>query len=546
MTVSTEVHFEHFVPPLKGVPTCVGTCLIVQASGKTCPEGTFVQVFFSGVTMKLLKPKSCEGCIWYTKSRYFVPDRINNASKVLLLGQNPGMAEVKGQRLSGYTMSGGKQWPVVEEVQPQPLLGPTGLQVREQFWPLSRLDDHGETFESVSKANVIRCQVEHTTQLPPLEQVQTRQAALYCMDRHFQKPDKVKYVLAMGQLALWYTTRQKSVEDWRGYVLPYGLDHDSTMAKPKVVDFYFDQQDLRWHSGPLVMPVFHPAALFKGQFETESGGGSIGGNKRFFHATYRDFIKFGQLVRGEWPSALPFIKHNELPKVWPNYASFDTEFDVETKKVYMWSVADKEGNTYVVDDKRLVNKRVGSASQQGGLTLVAQNLLADVNHLQYLIDINKIYVIEDTMFAHSVLWTGEPHSLDYILSIYGEFNRHKHLGNVYQMDDIHDIDVLYAGLDAYTTLHHAWKGMLKEFRLDKKSWDIYRRYRLPLAYLIGQSEQKGIKVDRQRLEFVAKLFDDELTQLQERAKLLTNNDQFNLGSHYQVSQTMFMEEDNGV
>lgn len=494
--------------------------------------------------MRIKKPDTCQGCPFFSRSKWYVPDFINHDSAILLLGQNPGTNEAQGHRIIREQWSGGKKWPITEDVTPQPLLGATGLQINNQLWPLVFPDGGGESFDQVSKANVIRCQVDDKNTLPPLEQIQTRQAALYCMQHHFVKPNTLKYILAMGQVALWYTTRQKSVEDWRGYVLPYGLDFNYTMAKPKPVDFYFDQQDMRWHTDVLVMPIFHPAALFKGQYKTENDAGSTGGNKRFFHATYHDFKKFGQLVRGEWPQALPVITHNELPTVWPGYASFDTEYDIDSKKVYMWSVSDREGNTYVIDDKKLVNRRVADeANQKGGLTLVAQNLLADVNHLQYLIDVNKIAVIEDTMFAHSVLWTGEPHSLDYILSIYGKFNRHKHLGNIYAMDDIHDIDILYAGLDAYTTLHHAWKQMLREFHLDTKSWEIYRRYRLPLAYLIGNSEAKGVKVDRQRLEVIAKLFENELQELQERARLLTGDATFNLGSHFHVSKRVYTEEE---
>lgn len=146
------------------------------------------------------------------------------------------------------------------------------------------------------------------------------------------------------------------------------------------------------------------------------------------------------------------------------------------------------------------------------------------------------------MFAHSVLWTGEPHDLSYILSMYGQFNRHKHLGNIYEPDDIHDIDILYAGLDAYTTLHHAWKGMLTEFKQDQRSWEVYRKYRLPLAYLIGNSEAKGIKVDRQRLQYIEELFVQEIATLQDAARQLTNDEYFNLGSSYQVADVIYDED----
>lgn len=486
--------------------------------------------------MKVLKNDQCLGCPFEKRGKYMVPDRVVPGSPVAIIGQNPGKNEENGQKILKYDWSGGKRWPVVEDVTAQPLIGATGLTIRDKLW--KEVDAH-IPFEDVSLMNVIKCRVDGRDTLPPLEQKDTRLAILHCTTHQLHVPDSVRYILALGQISLWFSTRQKSVEDWRGYVLPFRLDRDHVLAKPRVVDFYFDHSDSRWFTAPLVMPTFHPASLYKGQFDESE---ATRGNKRFFHAIYHDFKKFGSLIRGEWPLPLPPITHNALPTVWPGYASFDTEYNPETLKVYMWSLADTDDHLYVVDDASLVNKRIGEDSHKL-VTLIEQNLLADVNHLPLLMDVSKIKVIEDTMFAHSVLWTGEPHDLSYILSIYGQFNRHKHLGNVYEPDDIHDIDILYAGLDAYTTLHHAWKGMLEEFRKDQQSWDVYRRYRLPLAYLIGNSQRHGIRVDTHRLQKIEAMFVDEMASLHVQAQKLTGDDSFNLGSSYQVADVIYEEDD---
>lgn len=487
--------------------------------------------------MKVPKNTYCVGCPFEHKGKYMVPDKINPQSEVMLIAQNPGLQEERGQKIVKYEWSGGKRWPIMEDVPAQPLIGSTGHMIATQLWKHVQA---GVKFEDVSLANVIKCRPDNKNTLPPIEQRDTRLAIMHCTQHQMHIPPAVKYILALGQVSLWYTTRQKSVEDWRGYALPFRLDHDHVMAKPRPVDFYFDHTDARWHTTPIVMPTFHPASLFKGQFDGDDSGQS-GGNKRFFHAIHHDFMKFGQLIRGEWPLPLPAIQHNQVPDIWPTYAAFDTEYNPDDYKVYMWSLADTAGALYVIDDPRIVSKRIGADSTKL-VTLIEQNLLADVRHLPLLMDTSKIKVIEDTMFAHSVLWTGEPHDLSYILSMYGQFNRHKHLGNIYEPDDIHDIDILYAGLDAYTTLHHAWKGMLTEFKQDQRSWEVYRKYRLPLAYLIGNSEAKGIKVDRQRLQYIEELFVQEIATLQDAARQLTNDEYFNLGSSYQVADVIYDED----
>ena len=478
--------------------------------------------------MPYRKPPTCMGCPFYTTSEYFVPDVIRPHSSVALVAQNPGEAEEHGARIVKYEYGGSKRYEVTEQVRPQPLIGATGYALRTHYWPLTQLG----SVDDVSLLNVIKCRPYGKNELPPIERVITREAIKHCLSAHFKLPPAVKSIMALGQVSLFALTRQKAVSTWRGYALSLVTTPYDGSLNESEQSTYYGRETIHAPGRVTVMPTLHIAALYKGSYDASSEGVDTGGNKRYMHAVLADFVKFGKLVRQEWPQALPAIYHNTVPDVCPSLAAFDTEYHTDTGELIRWSLTDRHGVTYVCeadyrsDVTTMVERKV---------KIVAQNLLADLPYLVQILPPHALSGLDDTMLAHSVLWTGEPHSLDYILSIYGSLNRHKHLATTGNSDT----DILYSGLDSYTTLIDAWQGMLKEFKRDPLSWQVYKKYRLPLLGIINRAESKGIATDKTRLTMVQELFTQRMAQLQSTGRQLMEDEMFNLGSQKQVAKVVY-------
>lgn len=467
--------------------------------------------------MPLPLPLQCEGCPFASKSKYFTPDKLTD-SNVLILAQNPGNYEEQGLYLERYIYSQGRE-DVVSNTTPQPLLGPSGKMIREQFWPLAKLGE----FDRVSKANVIKCRPNGVNDLPPIHSKELKAAINHCMHYHFHLPESVRYVLTLGQVALYGLTENKvfveksediegknvnSFFNWRGYTL--GVNKESGVIT-----------GLKEYYSPLsspnlinVMPTIHPAALFK--------------DERMFHAVKNDFAKFGKLVRGEWPSVLPQIKRS-FDKPLPKVLGFDTEYDIhDNNRLTLYSVATTEGDIYVLDpDIKL--------PLYDDTIIIGQNLLVDIAHFYNLVSSFPSYSFDDLMIAHSVLWPSEPHSLNYICSVYGRYNRHKHLIG----EDFH----FYAGLDADTTLNCGWRGVLKDFKDDPFSWRVYVDYRRPLIPILFEAEKRGIKINQERVELIEAILRENITGYKLEAELLTQREDFNLGSAKMVGNYLFHIEE---
>jgi len=162
--------------------------------------------------------------------------------------------------------------------------------------------------------------------------------------------------------------------------------------------------------------------------------------------------------------------------------------------------------------------------------VLAQNALADIGHLANIVDFSQV-TIEDLMLAHSVLYTGEPHSLNYIASIFGAFNRYKHLS--------HDTPELYSALDAYEPMYIWRTGLIPEFKQDKLSWNIYKKYRLPLITIIGKAQKAGIAIDNHRLQGIKDTIEDRLEYIKQKAREITGNEKFNIGGQKDLLKEIY-------
>lgn len=476
-----------------------------------------------GYGVTITKPSSCVGCPFYTKGDYFVPDKMIEGSKVLILAQNPGKDEIEGHALSKrHWIGNGKYHDEFIQVRPQPLIGAVGQMLNTKFLPLSTLKR-----EQVSVGNAIRCrpgtalglaadELPAVTSKMRLETSKTDivTAIRHCARVHLKIPASVTTVMAMGGVALYQLTGHTDITNWRGYAL---RTDRQLVSQSRAVDIstYHDLTQLRRTDTLDIFATMHISALFKGM------------NKRYYGAVLHDFYKLGQLIKGQWPFGLP--TWSDIPPVrWPLYSSFDTEYNPDTNELIRWSLCSAGNKLYCVeaqDTPDAINIMPNS-------TVLTQNAIADINHLATIVDFSKVK-IEDLMLAHATLHTGEPHSLNYINSVYGAFNRYKHL--------IHEDDQaqLYSALDAYEPLHIWRTYILPAFRKDRESYAVYKRFMLPLIPIINEAQQQGVRLNGQRLEEIQQLYEARLSEIRVESREVVGDPTFNIGGSKQMKEVLY-------
>lgn len=473
------------------------------------------------------KPSACEGCPFYTKGEYFTPDTIVNNSKVFFLAQNPGPDEESGRLLIERIWHYGEKHDEWQQVTPQPLIGATGKLFTDRFLPLS-----GLSRDTVSLGNAIRCRPGaalglKADGLPPLTtamRLETSEAPIvkalkHCRDAYFKPPASTEVIVTMGRYAMFaltgiqseeneYGRRAGVMESWRGY----GVDLKDFEAGWKTIDTsYYHPLDSRYR----IYFTMHIAALFQGDLDSSATGSQGAGGKKYYHATLEDFHRLKLLLERKWPEPLPSWE-TEVPREWPKYSSFDTEYVPETNELLRWSLCDSEGHLYGID----YTKDKSHVPMLRGATVLAQNFIADYGHLRSIIG-DVPFTMEDMFLAHTVLWTGEPHNLNYIQSKYGTLNRYKHLSS--------GEPELYSVLDAHQPMVMWLRHFLPQFRNDPLSWQVYRRYRVGLIEPYWRAEQAGSPVDTERLLDVKAVLEERLADYTRKARDLTGDPKLNLG-----------------
>lgn len=420
----------------------------------------------------LPKPDACRNCPFWGSGKGFVPDEVRPGAPVVVWAQGPGKSEEQGQRYLGKDSTGQERWDVHP---PAPLLGKTGRLLETTFLPLAGLNR-----EDVSLANSVRCRWNHQNTLPPVTQHLIRGAIKHCTLAHWKPPENNPLYVAMGEYATYTLTGLlHDFNGWRGYLLP--KRHPWELPKPMLGV---------WTPNPLeskVFVTFHLAYLFR------DGGAEL--------PAKRDWNKIPQILSRKWPE--PYPGHQTTPPdLWPSYAAFDTEFAMDNPdRLVRYSLATRDRKVWVVEAAQ-----AGKVSIAPGTTVVMHNAPADISHLKGLVDFSKV-AIEDTMYAHAVLFTGKvetdeqkgktggvmSHTLNFLGSMYGRFNRWKHLS--------HLAPKTYAGGDALGTLD-VWEtglhgGLKGELERDPQSKWIYEHLQKPLVPIILKMHQRGIAVDQE-------------------------------------------------
>lgn len=274
---------------------------------------------------------------------------------------------------------------------------------------------------------------------------------------------------------------------------------------------------------PDVLAVLHVADLFR--------------DPRMKYPSLLDWQKVRRYLEGTWPQPVPpclvATDANVLAVIdWlyfareAPYVVIDTEYDPDTKVLHLIGMG-YPGMAQGLQIPWLWGHRsLGPARYQltGYLEdlirvtpVVFQNAVADIPVLERNLGIRYTYykAVEDTMLAHAVLWSEWPHELEFLASIYGVHPKMKHLR---ESDPL-----LYNWGDVLDTMA-AWEGLRKEFEgdpsataqpaarsvADRASETIYRTQSLPLIPVVIATNQRGIRVNKERVEPARAMYAEKL------------------------------------
>src|SRR5207244_4262594 len=86
--------------------------------------------------------------------------------------------------------------------------------------------------------------------------------------------------------------------------------------------------------------------------------------------------------------------------------------------------------------------------------VVFQNSLADIPVLERNLGIkySDYFGVEDSMLAHACLWSDWPHTLEFLASMYGKYEKMKHLSasdpSLYNWGDVIETISVFEGLQS--------------------------------------------------------------------------------------------------
>lgn len=390
-----------------------------------------------------------------------------------------------------------------EEASGVPFVGATGTYMGRHFFPPAGLA-RGE----VSIANTYRCRWQGENELPELKTQLARQAMLHCTQAHFKVPNGTRLIVAQGAYALYMLTGEglgkgRTVSGWRGYALPYTPAPRTPVPSLDI-----------WTPRPTDLPVLvtlHLAALLR--------------DMSMYPALQHDWAKVPLMLAGKWPVPMPPIEA-VAPSEWPEEIAFDTEYNPVTRELHRFSVAgEAQGatRTWVVE----AHDAPYTTPFTGVKRVWTQNAWADLPYWRRFG--GQLTSVEDTMLAHSVLWSDMPHDLEFLGSLYGLTNRWKHL--------MYGNPTVYAGADAFNTLA-VGQSLQRQLARDPGSEYVYRHAVLPLIPIIERAEADGQLVDQVRAKLIARALAEKTKRAAVRAQAVVGWP-INIGSPPQVARELY-------
>lgn len=394
----------------------------------------------------------------------------------------------------------------------RPFVGKTGLSMEKY------LRDAGLTRDDVSIGNAIRCRWKGSNELPEIRSVVARDALRHCATAHLRVPEGTRLLVAQGDYAATQLT-EGPVGEWRGYLRPFVGRPVQAMAEPWVPE----DRDT-----PVLLTV-HLARLFREPSLTLP--------------TRLDWAKIPRILSGKWPRKPPQFRLT-APEEWPEVFAFDTEYWHEedsaptSARLTRWSASwgSGDGETCVVETGHAVPAR----SQLSNLSprVITQYAPADVHHLARLTGLDwrdsvwDHFTIEDAVWKHSVLWSDSQHDLNYLASIYGSYNRHKHLS---ERDPI-----LYSGLDALVLLE-VDQALERELGADPASRRVWETIDRPALRSFVTAQYRGLRINPERVREVLAQADSAAADATLRAQAVAGWP-ISLASNPQVGHQLYAVE----
>ena len=268
--------------------------------------------------------------------------------------------------------------------------------------------------------------------------------------------------------------------------------------------------------------------------------------------TRSDFIRFGMLIKGQWPQPVPprinircdsdtfefeeWAQHIcDSPVSW---IAIDTEYDIKSRTLDLlgigapgatvvqiaWRSLGMQGRSKVVYwVTRLINSK----------RVVVQNFLADLPVLEQNLGVlweDYRKGIDDTMLAHAVLFSDWPHDLEFLASLYSVHDKMKHLSK--------DDPELYNQGDVLDTIE-AWRGLRATLAEDDQSYEVYIRQSLKLVPILLDITPIGIRVNKSRIGPAIEAYEARLAWARQVAAVYTGIPAFNVGSGDQMKWWLY-------
>jgi hypothetical protein len=388
-----------------------------------------------------------------------VPDERKPDAQVIVVTSHPSADDERGQRFDGWR-GGGERW---SSVQPAPLIGKSGHELRAAYMPLADLGA-----DDTECRSVLRCRWGHAKGLPPLGANLVRDAIRHCQRAYWAPPTPQQRIIALGPYALWATTGEfgaegadddddaranRGIEGWRGWVLPYKPVQGETVT----AEVFATHPPDFFHAAHWLKPV-----------------GKM------------DWHRIGQWLRGKWPEPFPTIERDMPSAGWPQEVAFDTEYYPNNGQLIRASIAYRGSGPYDMPQVFVVEATDFRMVRPGPHTAIQHNAEADWPYLNAVFGTIPVGW-EDTMYAHSALYGTWRHTLDFLGSLYARTNRWKQLE---QSDEI-----LYSGLDALGTWD-VWQALSRELARDPESDRVYREEMKPLLKHLMRRVSIRVATDR--------------------------------------------------
>lgn len=146
------------------------------------------------------------------------------------------------------------------------------------------------------------------------------------------------------------------------------------------------------------------------------------------------------------------------------------------------------------------------------------------------VDWNDYKQYEDTMLAHAVLWCELPHSLEFIASVWGRYEKLKHLKVqdelLYNFGDVLETDAI-------------WDTIVNSsFKHDPLAENVYRTQHLKLCPILDATVERGLRVNKARVEEARLEYEAKVKQAESLA-LATAGWPININSSQQIAWYLY-------